>query len=310
MAWKNSGIAKPIPSEIASLASSLGGVMSALGPLLSTVSSLLNLASGFYGGVQDPYSSLTTALIKETENAINNLFGTGLYNLIVDPVNRSGIIRYDSVGVPLLTPFEAINLAIKSLDDVGDLNRPIFSNSAEVVGLGFLITAPTLDQFLGLITQMRGILTVSEWELLFNLFDRIKTPADAAAPPDWKSIRLNSFTELKEMQDVLLDLLGTTKGYSVVPDSNVRDLIDIINVKLIQLQNLTKSLNSLASGLKHTTGIYVMNMPVGAGGNTRIKAYLKDCPLMRSTNQYTAIALFIGGGPSIYVVDTFRYMMA
>lgn len=310
MPWQNTGIAKPIPEELSNLLATAGGVLSALNPLLETIKTLLQIAQAFYSGVLDPLAALAQDLLTEAENIVNDFFGTGVYMLNVDAVNRSGIVKYDSIGLPLLTPGQAISLAIDSLDDTGDIARPQFSNSANICAFGLMATAPSVDQFLALIQQLRNLFTMPDWELIFTIANRHRTVVSGVpTPPDWKSLRFNSIPEMKALQDACLDLIQMLKGYAVVPDNNLQDLIDIIDQKISLLQDLLDSIDSLINDLRNTTGIFVMNMPIGVGGNERLKQFLRDCPLERSNNQYTIMAVFAGGGPSLQPVDNIRKLI-
>jgi hypothetical protein len=298
-----------VPQELGNLLNSAGGTIATLQPILQTIKSLLQVAEAFYHGSLDPLSTVVQALLTEVENLVNDFFATGVYTLVVDPINRPGIVKYDSLGIPLMTPGQAIFTALDSLDDKGDPARPQFSDDAQVSGIGLLASAPTVDQFLTLITQLSGIFTIPQWELVFKIAKRhTRTPA-VPTPPDWQSLRLNSIAEMKELQDVLLALTQMLRGYAVVPNTNIQDLINIINTKISKLQDILNTMNSLISGLQNTTGIFVMNMPIDVGGNNRIKTYLRDCPMERSTNQYSIMALFIGGGASLQPVDKMRRMM-
>lgn len=64
--------------------------------------------------------------------------------------------KYDENNIPTLTPVEAINLAIESFDDEGDVRRPPFSKASTVTGFGILITTPYLQLFA---TLLKGATT-------------------------------------------------------------------------------------------------------------------------------------------------------
>lgn len=310
MPWRDTGIAKPIPNAIADVLSVAGGAISVIEPLLSAIKTLLQVAEAFYHGVLDPLAATVQALLTEAQNFITDFFGTGVFSLVVDAVNRPGIVKYDSLGIPLMTPGQAIFTAIDSLDDLGDINRPQFSVDASIVGLGFMATAPSPDQFLALIALLRRIFTIPEWELIFKIVNRHRiVVAGPPVPPDWRSLRLNSIQEMKDLEDGMLALIQMLRGYAVVPDTNIQDLVDIIDQKLSLLKDLMDKLKQLVSDLRHTTGIFVMNMPIGVGGNARLKEFLRDCPLEHSHNQYTIMSVFVGGGPSLQPIDKMRALI-
>ena len=114
---------------------------------------------------------------------------------------------------------------------------------------------------------------------------------------------------MANIQNAMLDLIAYLKGYAVVPDQNLQDLIDIISEKIGILEELMDKLDQIVGDLNTTTGIFVMYMPGGPGGNTKLKQYLRDCPLERSANQYTVMALFVSGGATSEPANTFRKLI-
>lgn len=126
--------------------------------------------------------------------------------------------------------------------------------------------------------------------------------------PDWQSLRLNSITHLALLQAQLIKLLETLRGYLVVPDSFIPDLIDIIAAKVTALQNLLTAIQTLINSITRVSGVYYLSVPKGVGGNDRIKAALNDSFLQDPCNAttFTLMAVFVGGGPSLVPVETLR----
>lgn len=310
MSWKQSPIVKPIPGNLAAIASTAGGVASTLGSTLNAVGSLLSLVQPFVNNTVNPYQSMTQSLLSEVQNFNNDFFGTGVYMLTVTGYDRGGVVKYDTTGIPILTPGEAIEAAIASLDDIGDLARPQFSSGANIAAVGFLASSPSLGQLIALMEQMLAIFSIPDWKLMLSRVKRQGTTISSPpVPPDWKSLRLNSIDQLANMQNAVNDLVSHLKGYNVTADSNIADLVDIIQRKAQQLDQLANSLDQLASDLANTTGIFVLNLPAGVGGNPRLKDALRDCPLQRSKNQYTIMSVLVGGGPSLAPVDNIRRLV-
>ena len=311
MSWQQSPIVKPIPKELASIAGTAGGVASTLSAGLSAVSSLLSVAEVFFNSTTNPYESLTSGVLGELQGLNNNLFGTGVYALTVTGYDIGGPIQYDVTGIPKLTPGQAIGAAIASLDDAGDSARPQFTDSGDICAIGFLVSTPSVDQFIALAQQLLAIFDIPDFQILLErvISQSSPAPTQPPLPPDWKSIRLNSITQLKQIQDAVNDFMEHAKGYTTIADNVLDDLISVIDAKSSELQGLANTLDSLAADLAHSTGVYVLNLPIGTGGNNRLKQALADCPLQRSQNQYTAMALFVGGGPSLATVDAIRRLM-
>src|SRR5271154_5548535 len=151
MSWNYQNVAGPIPSGLANIVQEFGTVISALSPLLSAASAAVEAAQIFFNPTTSPYAAIVTALIAELEAFNNDLFATGVYYLSVtgDTALNLGIpVKHDSLGIPLLTPKQAIQAAINSFNDTCDTNRPQFSQYAEITAFGIMATSPAPEQFL------------------------------------------------------------------------------------------------------------------------------------------------------------------
>lgn len=310
MPWTKQNIAGPIPSGLAGILQSLSSVISALIPLLATAHTAVEAAQLFFTPTSNPYASLVTALLAEVQNFNNDLFGTGIYFLEVNGQTTAGIAKYDQAGIPLLTPGNAILTAINSFDDTCDTNRPQFSVQAEVCATGVLATAPSVGEFIGLIQALLAIFSLPAWQSLLTTLLRIHTQVTCpASPPLWHSYRLNSIPQLKSIQDTINNLIAALLGYATVADNILAQLAAVIAGKQAQLQQLENQLNQIISGLTHTTGLYVFNLPPTIGGSKAIQTALLDCPLQNSTNQYTIMTLMVGGGPAFLPANLLRQMI-
>ena len=140
MTWTRKPLLPPFHPELVNIMTSLGQLGTNVGAVLQIAEDLLNVAKVFYFLKGDLYKALVSALILELEDIINDLFGTGVYQLVVDPFTMvMHGKRYDRWGIPIVTPGDAINSAIASLDDEGDSDRPLFSSSARVYGVGIRV---------------------------------------------------------------------------------------------------------------------------------------------------------------------------
>jgi hypothetical protein len=260
-------------------------------------------------------TAITTAA-----NAVNDLAGAGVYTLVVDPFKTGSLLatgarlRYDVKGIPLLTPKEAILTAIASFDDLADSNRPIFSDTAQVSALGFLLTAPSAEALKALLDALYAIL---KFPWLKEIGDRVgrhvntgTSPVSQAAPPDWrKDVNITGVEELRNARDQLRKAQEYLNGYKTTADDSVNALTSVISDKAAAATASSTALANIvnnALSLNSTTGLYTLNIPPSIGGNSLVKAELRDCPLERSQNQYTILLLMLNGGPNISGIDNFR----
>jgi hypothetical protein len=310
MSWVSQDVVHPIPSSLATLVSGTSSLISSITPVLHAASTLLTAAEVFFSPTTNLYAAFVTGLLTEAQNFNNDLFDTGVYQLTVSGDTIGGVVKYDSFGIPLLTPGQAIQAAISSLSDLGDVNRPQFNNTAEVTAIGFMATAPSPDQFITLINNLLNIMNLQDWlNFSVKFTRRITPPIPQSVPPDWQSLRLNSIQDLASVQQAVNNLISTLLGYQVIADNIITQLVNLINAKTAQLTALNVQLTRLINDLKATTGMYVMNLPPTIGGNSALIAAFTDCPLSQSTNQYTICSIFVGGGVSLEPVNLFRQMV-
>lgn len=214
---------------------------------------------------------------------------------------------FDSFGIPILTPSDCIAQAINSFDDLGDAERPILSDAVEVSAIGFMATAPGLDQFKTIIQEFLAVFQIPDWELALFRFNEVSTTTVPSTLPDWKSMRLNSFAPMDQLQRALIGVLETVKGFQVTASGNIQDLIDIMQARSTQLDKVSSDLEALANAIGTATGVFTLNVPIGPGGVTRLKEELKDTFLECQKNNYTIMTVFVGAGPgSAAAVDTLR----
>lgn len=300
----------PIPAGLADLVEATEAVASTLSPLLAAAADLVSIAQAFFNPTSNPYAALVNSLITQAEDFNNDLFATGVYELTVDGDTIGGRVKYDSFGIPLLTPGQAITAAISSLSDICDTARPQFSNEAEVTAIGFLATAPSPGEFLALINGLLAIFNLPTWanyQVRFNR--RMSPPSCQPTPPVWESVRLNSISDLQAAQTAVNNLLSACQGYEVTADSILTQLAQVISGKQAQLTALEQQMNVLIQNLRAATGLYVLNLPPTIGGNQALATAFYDCPLSQSTNQYTIATIFVGGGVSLEPINLFRQMV-
>lgn len=326
MGWNKTDLAPPFPQEFNDLASTISSVAGTVDSALSPVISALNAASVFFTAATDIYQFLTQTIISESENFVNDFFGSGVYELVLDPFSvptkrfyepyTSPFATRDEKGVPFFTTIDALSAALKSLDDQGDDNRPQFSDSANIAAFGFLASAPNV---LPLIELMRLLLKVWNIGPLELANKRIVEAVEGAGVqprlPDWDSIRLNQIKPFGDMQVAALKALAVARGYTVVGDNVVSDLLDAI-AKKVQLLNDTAQILALVAQAivlaGSVSGTYVLSVPLGTGGVTRLKQELQNVGTMLNEtahNNFTIMGLYVGGGASAQPVENIRALL-
>jgi hypothetical protein len=312
VAWKKSNIGAPVSSALANAAGGAASAVGTMGAVLGVAQSLLGVASAFVATKVDPFASAFQSIISELEKLNNDLFGTGVYFLTINQLDVPGARRQDDFGIPMLYPREALQMAIESFDDLGDVNRPQFSNQANVCAFGMLATAPSLVGLIDLINALLNVFNISDWDLVKKRMQRAsEPPAVASVYPDWKSLRLNSISQLKALQDSVNRLLETTRGLGESVDA-IKDIIQTIQQKTEDAERIVQALQDNLSNLKNAaaaSGLYVLDVPPHIGGNEYLKDQIFDCDLAIAQTPYTIVGIFVGGGPSLAPIDTVRKMI-
>jgi hypothetical protein len=314
MSWTKRQLVPPLPSEAQPIVDALNTVSGAVVPILNAASTLLNAASIFFQSA-DLYKALMTALVTQTEDLVNDLFGSGAFELVVNPFTSfRRRQKVDKNGIPLLTPEEAINLAIRSLDDQGDLDRPQFSDAANISAFGILVTAPDISVFLAILEALLSLWNIDDIQFIIREINRRRGILVQSRPPDWDSLRFNQIKALGDVQKELLRVLAIAKGYLAVPDDAILDLIAQLQRKVNILTLSIAAFQAVIDALTNTpalSGVYMLDVPLGVGGNNRLKAELRDPQFAQlGLNKYTFMALYVGGGPSAAGVDSIRQLLA
>lgn len=316
MPWEiNRPITLEPPPELVSITGSFELLGTNVGAILEIAKDLLEAAKIFYFITADPYKALVAALITELEEFINDTFGAGIYSLIVDPF--TAIMhgkRYDRWGIPLVTPGDAINLALASLDDEGDPNRPIFSPNANIAGCGIMLTTPSYGELFNLLQALWNLLQLDYLLFLMQKLDRFKNGrSDRGRMPDWVGFKISDIPIMGRVQSAMLDALATVKGYIVVTDEIITQLLNVLTQKLDDIQYIVDTINILIANIETLVGLnqaVVFDMPKAAGGTDRLRAELQDPVLMSNRiNEYTFMILFVGGGPGADKAEILRSLL-
>jgi len=230
--------------------------------------------------------------------------------------------KFDNFGIPLMTPSQCVSQMIASFEDAGDPNRPIFSDNADICAVGFIVSAPDIDQFAILAQGFNALLGIDELlDLLNDIFRRTNNPAfsgpKGGVAPDWTALaRLSDFEFMRQQRDALLSAVNQLKGLVQGADSAIVKLIEIITKKVKDLDDLVEEFSALITKLQsalNANGIYVFDVD-GPGGTNRIKTELRQTlasanDLFQSENGYSFGFLMVGGGPSLISVRLIRSLL-
>ncbi len=312
MSWRLQTLKAPIPAdEVNAFLGSLNGAVGSITSVLDVISQALEVVKVLANPATDPFNLIIQAFYDELNNFVNNFFGTGVYMLTASPFNCPGL-KHDAFGIPILYPAEAIQKAVASFDDIGDVQRPQFSDTAEVSAIGIMLTATSVPDLTNLLEALNGVFAIPDWAFALKEINRRKEIGTKSIQPDWTSFRLNSIDQMSEFQNGILGLLEVLRGYTTIPDNNIGDLISAIQGKVTVLNGAITDMQNIITLLTRSAGgVYVMSLPQGVGGNARIKAALRDSFLetCKPTSGYTIMTVIVGGGPSLATVEAIRALM-
>lgn len=316
MSWSQKDLTPPLPSEISDIANQISSTTGVVIPILDLTSKLVETASVLFSPGIDPFGNIMTTIVQNIESLINDLFGTGAFELVIEPTNTFGRgIRRDQFGLAQANPRDVINLAIRSFDDQGDSNRPQFSRFAQVSSFGLLVSSPDILSFRNILQKLKLIWNIPKIDEIDFTIDRSVNSASFidSLGADWDSFRFNEVETFKNIQNELLKSLQIANGYAGITDNTIQNLILVIARKLDQIKNLAIDLKALVDDIQSAGGLngaYVFDLPLGVGGNDRIKNELVSDELLRlSSNKYTFLSLYVGGGPTAVGVDKIRQLI-
>ena len=314
MPWTIKTIGSPLSPEIEEISDQMQSDLVPVTDLLDAAVVLLDTAKIFFQSGTDPLKTIFEPLVSQMETLISDFFGTGLYELVIDPFKIfPGEVNYetDKNNIPILTPGNCINLAIQSFDDQGDPNRPQFGDTTEVSGWGFLITAPNIELFKQAVKEFLVFWNSDIFKYTKLEIDKRRSgPVLYSKKPDWSSLRLNQIEDLNTMYQALLTGLSLARGYLAVADDAINDTIDSLTRKIDQINNVISLLQDTVDALSKSLNIYTFDLPLGVGGVNRIKAELPDAALTAAkNNKYSMLALYIGGSSSAAAAELIRDLM-
>ena len=326
MSWKQSNVQSPVDDELVKFLENSAVLSDKVSGILDTASEILDVVSALYVEEADPLASVMGIIVSQIQNFFNDLFGTGVHTLVINPFGKEkdskdkpGVkkkivdevlgestlfdLKTDEFGIPLLTPSDAIDLAVDSFYDLNDPDRPIFSEGATIGAYGILLTAPGLEIFIESLEALNEIFSIPEFEYTLKKVKLLKNPPAASENPDWQKLALNSFEPLGEIQREMNDYLQIALGYLSPKNSALEDLIYLIIDKVTELNDKIRVLTNLLLRLRNAadaTGLWVFKFGPTTGGTLSLEDALLDQDFyLLSDYKYTALALFVGGGPSL-----------
>jgi hypothetical protein len=335
MSWKLSKVTSPVSDELVNFVEKASILSEKVSAVLNNATGLLDIVSILFSTKTDPMAATMVTIVELLKAFLNDMFGTGIYSLVVSPLHLedqfNGMSEVkkvivdrlfeDSVpenlttegGIPVLTPYKAIEHAIESFDDFWDKNRPQFSELAQVSAYGIMVTAPTKEVFIELLELLSVVFSIPDFDLLLRKLEIIGDDDGVSTNPDWQSLKLNSFEPLGEIQKAVDEFLQLASGYLLPKNSAVEDLIDTIIDKVNELNSAIELLSDLISRLKkvaEATGIWVFNYGPQVGGTFSIQEALYD-PVFYTMddNKFTVLSLFVGGGASLEPVELIKQLL-
>ncbi|HEC63772.1 MAG TPA: hypothetical protein ENI23_00595 [bacterium] len=310
MTWEQKTIITVLPDEFQALATTAETVSTSLEAINDILNTAVALIKTFVLGGFDPFQALATALLDETQTLVDDTFSSGFFQLVITPDIVEGT-KYDTTfGIKTLTPGEALKAAMAAFDDEGDTNRPTFTDSATVVGFGFLITVVSPSEFVTSIRGLTSVINLDQLNFTLNKLEKALEPrplAEKSTLPDWDSVKLQNIKPFNELYVALNSYIALFRGYLTVADSSINDFLDALEAKVGSITDavtkLNDSIQSITGGIG-ASGAYFLDIPLFTGGNTYLKAAIANEELSALTqNKHTAFVLYIAGGPSVPTLD-------
>ena len=225
--WAEFNLQTLFPGPVAEATEQVGNVCEQIGATAETIASAIETLANLLVDVTDPLRAVIQELITLLEETMSDVLHTGLYfyydcagwpfyqvrsfdwdkikQAMAEGEAHGADIREGDVkpeDLPLGTTAVAYGWPgwqarwKKSLDDLGDLERPIFSDNAEVGAIFLVAGTPSLDGFLMLIRAIGELLGIKAFEDAWDRF--VVTILDADAKKGDRSIVVKDITGFAE----------------------------------------------------------------------------------------------------------------
>ena len=346
MSWEKKPVPAPLIDGLEDIATAITSITQPVIVLLETALAAIEVAKIFFLTSANPTTALANALIGELEKLNNDTFGTGVFQLVVQPFDIStkftipgvGLLSsvdtdaklvefaqagatfaLDDFGIPALSPQTNISKILQSFDDEGDSERPQFSDGAQVTAFGFMITAPNVGDFNDILESLLAVWEIGDFRKLLNrLKESINAETAGVIPipsrkPDWDSVRFNSVDFLAKTQNEINKQLAFLKGLIGSVDDILGDFIILVERKITNLKTIIEEFNALINTIKNAlsaSGVYLLNVPPATGGNEYLKEQINDPQFQSSKDSISASVIYVGGGASLAPVDAIRTILS
>jgi len=313
--WQDKTLEELFPSELAAIIDALDTATGLIVTALTAIAAALDAVSQFLVDVADPAAAAIAALRLLIDTMANDLENTGLYQIVVMPevgpetfASLKGFAGGigESIISTEFTYQQFIGRIVGALDDTSDPHRPNFSEFANVTGVVVMVGAPSLADLVAILKKLWEVFGIQDFLNLWNAYDFF--PPDrterfgSGVSPDFTNIRaVDLIPPLASVVDLLrkiVYMLDTALGFLAL----VKAFAAMLSAKADQLLAIAATIQEivdLIQTLLDDTGIYVLVIPPGVGGNERLKSELLnsgDPPPFGSGSWVGGIAWFGGAG--------------
>jgi len=181
-----------------------------------------------------------------------------------------------------------------------------------------LVSGVSPDDFLAKLQALIALLNIDGLtDFAADVAKATETPGPVRSVlPDWDSLALKNIPPFNDLYKSLKGWLAQFRGYLETADSFLDDFITAVENKVTSIANavtaLNNAINAIISGAG-VSGAYWLDIPQTQGGNSYLKDELVDSPFGDSAfsqNKYTAMVVFVAGGPNAAGLETFKGILA
>ncbi|MEQ1955835.1 hypothetical protein [Mesorhizobium sp. CN2-181] len=272
---------------------------------LKVVSGILDILQALLLALPDPIKAIIMAAYDLLKGIIDDILATGAYIYVDVPGLLSNRKTINDLGGRIADPpqwlaggpreepvrpaagFEAwAETFIRSFDDPGDENRPIFSDNAPVEALFIVATMPNMVDFRRFAKLWAKLLDISAFEKIFDEFEfPVKDPdrervRGKSVAPDWRSWKLRDIgpkdyplRKLEQIPELLKTLLLNTDNLI----ETLQKLIAAVQAKVKILQEFIELIESVIDILRalSATGLHALPVVTTEGVEGLKKAFLE-----------------------------------
>ena len=184
--WRQQAILGSVPPEFSTPFDALEAGTSTILTVLGAVKTTLELVETFLIANADPALEALKAALQAIIDLLNDLVGAGFFAIEVDTIQHGEVVvepkelaeiinaarsgqaqqvtaeNISPIVTKVLNPEANIDKIIESFDDIGDLNRPVFSDDAEVGMITILGGTVSPADFLDILFSILQIFNIQE----------------------------------------------------------------------------------------------------------------------------------------------------